>query len=91
MPNEPKPQMPSEPRDPRCLRCARPRSAHGDNLKCPTQNTLFASRDLPPGMTCADCRFYEHTCKWLISYTGKETACDWYPVKFYPKELVRAR
>ena len=45
-----------------------------------------AEMKLPEGKTCADCRHFERTCRWLISYKGHETSCDWHPSKFSEKE-----
>jgi len=59
-----------------CVRCGRSR----EHCTCPT----FASMALPEGKTCADCVHFKRTCVWLISYTGRETSCDWYPIRFVP-------
>lgn len=44
-----------------------------------------ASMALPPGKTCADCRWFTPKCSWLLSRDGSERSCDWLPSKFRPK------
>lgn len=45
-------------------------------------NTPKECMCLPAGMTCSDCLLFIR-CKRLIgSLTGKETTCDWHPVRF---------
>jgi hypothetical protein len=39
----------------------------------------------PDGKTCADCIHFKR-CSWLLSYSGKETQCDWAPSRFRAKE-----
>ena len=72
----------------RCV-CGYFKSAHdAATLLCP-DNTgrKYGTRQLPDdGKTCGDCAHFKRTCEWLISYSGKETSCDWYPIKFQPKE-----
>lgn len=36
----------------------------------------------PDGQVCADCRHFKRTCEWLLSYSGRERTCDWFPSKF---------
>ena len=70
-----------------CVHCGRPKDRHAPETRvCPGSSPeTYATCELPPGRTCADCAHFKRTCEWLISYTGAETACDWWPVRFYPR------
>lgn len=69
----------------RCVHCSGQKSAHDkDTLACPlkTVRTFYATMELPPGQTCADCVHFKRTCEWLISCTPERTQCDWWPIRF---------
>jgi hypothetical protein len=40
-----------------------------------------ASMNLPPGFTCADCKFFYY-CKGLFECDETNTRCDWAPSRF---------
>lgn len=65
----------------RCVECGYPKTSHAAFGRCPGGKTQFASMDLPAGKTCEDCVHFKRTCSWLLSYSGKETSCDWFPIK----------
>jgi hypothetical protein len=44
----------------------------------------------PDGKTCSTCIHFER-CKWLLSYSGDETSCDWIPSRYVPKQDKAAR
>ena len=69
----------------RCV-CGYPRARHtGERLLCPDgTGKAFRTMKLPEGKTCADCAHFKRTCSWLLSYSGTETSCDWFPIRFYP-------
>ena len=73
---------------PTCVHCGRRKDQHApQTLECPGSSpTVFGTCELPPGRTCADCEFFKPTCEWLLSYKGTETSCDWWPIRFYPKQ-----
>ena len=69
--------------------CGYPKHQHEpETLVCPGSagraGQTYRTRKLPAGTTCADC-FHFKRCEWLISYTGTETACDWFPIRFHRK------
>lgn len=41
----------------------------------------------PDDKTCDDCKHIKR-CKWLLSYTGAETQCDWTPSKFRERSTL---
>jgi hypothetical protein len=43
--------------------------------------------ELPAGKVCADCRHFPR-CQWLLSISGRETSCDWFPRKFSPRGVT---
>ena len=77
---------------PNCVHCGYPKKMHSDALVCRgSSETVFSTRELPTGKRCADCIHFKRTCEWLISYTGAETACDWWPPRFVGiKETVQS-
>lgn len=46
-------------------------------------NPMPAVPTHPDGQTCSDCAHFRR-CHLLLSYTGKETMCDWEPSRFKP-------
>jgi hypothetical protein len=57
------------------------RRAEGEGVSQP--------RNLPPGTTCVDCIHFKPTCEWLLNYSGTETVCDWFPIKFEAPTQLR--
>jgi hypothetical protein len=54
-------------------------------LRVPPPRVLPAH---PDGKTCSTCIHFER-CKWLLSYSGRETSCDWIPSRYAPKEATK--
>jgi len=72
----------------RCIHCARTQDQHAPETQLCVGSAgragqKFATRDLPLGVTCADCAHFKRTCEWLLDYKGTETACDWWPIRFH--------
>ncbi len=67
----------------RCVHCGEQPERHApETLVCRYGSAAYASMDLPPGATCADCRHLKPTCSKLLGRIGAETTCDWWPVRF---------
>lgn len=43
-----------------------------------------APAPLPAGKTCSDCASLPK-CEWLLSRTGREATCDWWPSRYRPR------
>ena len=73
---------------PRCVNCSQFAESHkGETLACPGSAGLvgrhYQTMQLPPGLTCNDCRFMNF-CRAFLGREGSETSCDWFPIKFVP-------
>lgn len=70
----------------RCVECGYLKSRHNENGDCPGSagrvGKRYATMALPPDRTCADCRNFTRYCGPIIGYTGTETSCDFFPVRF---------
>jgi hypothetical protein len=74
----------------RCVTCGCTKDQHileGQRLKCSGSagkaGYSFGSMDLPDGKHCRDC-IHIHFCTGFIGDVKDNTACDWFPIRFYP-------
>jgi hypothetical protein len=51
------------------------------SIRKPNQHTKDNGMDLPKGMMCGHCHWYQR-CKWLISANVSDRVCDWAPSRF---------
>jgi hypothetical protein len=71
----------------RCVNCGRSKENHAianDRRVCADGVGVYRSLDLPPGMTCADCRHVDGCRRFLGEHIVSNTFCDWFPVLFQP-------
>jgi len=78
--------------DRRCVHCGRIQAAHAQDGRCPGSSpTSYATMALPDNHICSECAHFAKFCKSFLGYSGKESACDWYPIRFVLLPRVETR
>jgi hypothetical protein len=71
----------------RCVQCGLPKDKHLEGSRCPSQNTQYATMQLPDGAHCSDC-VHIRFCTGFLGDVASNSSCDWYPIRFRPISTV---
>ena len=65
----------------RCVNCSRLKRSHAADGACPDEEGFYASKNLPRGKSCADCRHVACCCLLLGQLPG-DRVCVFEPIQF---------